>query len=336
MPQSLGTDDGKMGHGVLRFSPHKIVAIIDPSHANKRVQEAVGLPFETPIVADVTEAIALGARVLVLGTAPSGGRFPESWVIEIEEAISQGMSLVNGLHDDLQQRFGHLITGANDNQFIWNVRKPLQDYGIASAKASKLNNKRVLFIGTDMAAGKMTAGLEIYKWLLNKNISTDFLATGQIGITVTGKGIPLDAIKVDQAAGAVEHLVLGSKDRAVILVEGQGSLLHPSSTATLPLLRGSCPTHLILCHRATMTTIGDPPYTKIPDLKKFIALNEAVASVCGSLSTAKCVGIALNTFGMDDDTAKAYVERTKAETRLAVTDVVRYGAEDLGRAILDT
>ena len=59
----------------------------------------------------------------------------------------------------------------------------------------ELNNKRILFIGTDMAVGKMTAALEIYKWGLDHKINVGFVATGQIGITVTGDGIPLDAFK---------------------------------------------------------------------------------------------------------------------------------------------
>ena len=47
-----------------------------------------------------------------------------------------------------------------------------------------------------MAAGKMTVGLELYSYLIEKKINTGFVATGQVGITVTGKGIPLDAYKL--------------------------------------------------------------------------------------------------------------------------------------------
>ena len=50
-------------------------------------------------------------------------------------------------------------------------------------------------------------------------------------------------------------------------IEGQGSLLHPGSSATLPLLRGSCATHLVMCHRAGMTHLRNPQQVKIPPLK---------------------------------------------------------------------
>ena len=38
-----------------------------------------------------------------------------------------------------------------------------------------------------MAVGKMTAGLELYKDLIKRDVNVGFVATGQIGITITGK-----------------------------------------------------------------------------------------------------------------------------------------------------
>ncbi len=329
---ALDTKYGKMGFGVMRYAPNPIVCAIDSRFTGQRVREAVGQPFDYPVVGTVAEAHQMGAEVLVLGTAPSGGKFPDEWVDPVTQALQCGMSLINGLHDDLNARFGHLTTG---DQIIWDVRKPPPPVPVGTAKAAACNNKRVLMVGTDMAAGKMTTGIELYRWMMDNGISSDFLATGQIGITVTGKGIPLDAIIVDQASGAVEHMVLQAADKEVVFIEGQGSLLHPGSTATLPLMRGSCATHLILCHKATATTLFNPTHIKIPSLKEFIALNEAVASACGSLTAAKCVGVALNTFGMTEEEALAKIREIEKETGLPTTDVVRYGAEKLGKAIID-
>ncbi|MGB4837981.1 MAG: DUF1611 domain-containing protein [Saprospiraceae bacterium] len=334
MESALGTEFGKMGEGVMRYSPNPICCVIDTRHAGKTVRQAVGSPFDVPVVATIEEGVVLGAEVLVLGIAPSGGKFPDTWDAPMEKALKNGLSLINGLHDSLNSRFGHLLDKTNPSQLIWDVRTPKPSYPIARARAAKYDNKRVLMVGTDMAVGKMTTGIEIYRWLKEQGISTDFLATGQIGITVTGKGIPLDAVKVDQAAGAVEELVLTAKDIDVVIIEGQGSLGHPGSTATLPLMRGSCATHLILCHRAGMKTNFDNPDIKIPPLKEFIALNEAVAKVGGSLTTATCVGVALNTFHMTVEEAKAEIEKVEQETGLPATDVIRFGAEKLGRAIL--
>lgn len=334
MEGNLDSDYGKMGFGVMRYSENPICAVIDSRFAGQSVRDAVGQPFDYPVVSTIDEAKALGAEIMILGIAPSGGKFPDEWVPPMEQSLKLGMSLVNGLHDRLEPRFTHLLQ--SDDQKIWDIRVPSSNPPIAMARAANLNNKRVLMIGTDMAAGKMTAGLELYKWVKKQGRSTDFLATGQIGITVTGKGIPLDAYIVDKAAGAVEQLVLSAPDKEVVFIEGQGSLLHPGSTATLPLMRGSCATHLILCHRADMHTLRGPKHVKIPNFKEFIALNEALTGVCGSLTPAKTVGIAINSSRISEKETEEFVRRVEDETGLPVTDVIRHGPDKLGKALLDS
>jgi len=331
MEGALDNDSGKMGFGLMRFSKHPIVCVIDSNYANKTVQQAVGLAYSIPVVASVDEAIQSDAEILVLGIAPSGGRFPAAWDAPISHALENGLSLINGLHDDLNARFGHLLT----NNAIWDVRKPAHAYPIATAKAAELPNKRILMVGTDMAAGKMTAGLELYAALQKRGVNVGFVPTGQIGITLMGSGIPLDAIKVDQAAGAVEQAVLEQSDKDVVIIEGQGSLAHPGSTATLPLLRGSQPTHLILCHKAAHTHLRYPvSHVPIPPLDEFIQLNEAVARVCGSLQTAKTIGVALNTVGLDKKVALGKIKEVEDLTKLRTTDVVLVGAEKLAEAVV--
>jgi uncharacterized NAD-dependent epimerase/dehydratase family protein len=332
MEANLDSDYGKMGFGVMRFSQNEVVCVIDSTNAGVNVNDVTELPFKFPVVASVEEAVNLGADVLVLGIAPSGGRVPEKWFAPLKMAISKGMSIINGLHDDLNALFGDDLQG---QQWIWDVRKPAFIPDIAQARAAELNNRRVLLVGTDMAIGKMTAGLEIYKWIQDNypSLKTDFLATGQIGITVTGKGIPLDAYKVDHACGAVEAMVMDVAESDLIFVEGQGSLLHPGSSATLSLMRGSCATDLIMCHRAGMTHLRNPEHVKIPPLKEFIQLNEDLASVCGSLTRAKTVGIALNTSLLDEAEAKTTIAKMEDETGLPVEDVVRFGAKKIASVL---
>ncbi|NKI32383.1 DUF1611 domain-containing protein [Muricauda sp. DJ-13] len=330
MEGALDNDSGKMGYGLMRFSKHPIVCVIDSNYAGQSVKEAVDLPYSIPVVATVDEAIALNAEILVLGIAPSGGRFPAEWDSPISHALKNGLSLINGLHDDLNARFGHLLT----TNSIWDVRKPAHSYPIATAKAAELKNIRILMIGTDMAAGKMTAGLELYATLIENGINAGFVPTGQIGITLMGNGIPLDAIKVDQAAGAVEQAVLELQDKDVIIIEGQGSLAHPGSTATLPLIRGSQPTHLILCHKAAHRHLRFPvSHIQIPPLDEFITLNEAVAQVCGSQTRAKTIAIALNTVGLTDQEAIEKRDEIEHLINLPTTDVVRFGTEKLLTAV---
>lgn len=332
MEGALDKDAGKMGYGLMRFSKHPIVCIIDSNFAGKSVKDCVDLPYDIPVVASVAEALAYRPEILALGIAPSGGKFPDSWETPISEALKNGLHLINGLHDDLNARFGNLLS----TNTIWDVRKPKPSYPIASGKAAQLKAKRILMVGTDMAAGKMTAGLELYAALLKQGFNVGFVPTGQIGITLMGNGIPLDAIKVDQAAGAVQEAVLEQADKDIIIIEGQGSLAHPGSTATLPLMRGSQPTHLILCHKAAHTHLRPPvAHITIPPLDQFIQLNEAVAHVCGALQETKTIGIALNTVGLSEEEAQQKIKDITILTKLPTTDTIRYGSEPLVQAVLD-
>jgi uncharacterized NAD-dependent epimerase/dehydratase family protein len=193
-----------------------------------------------------------------------------------------------------------------------------------------LGCKRVLFVGTDMSIGKMSAALAFHRAAEGRGIRSKFMATGQTGVMLEGDGIPLDAIRVDFASGAVQQeLVACAKDREVVFIEGQGSLLNPASTATLPLLRGSQPTHLVLVHRAQMHHLRDFRWVKIPALRDVVTMYESIACAGGALAPVKVVSIVLNTHGLTDAEARYEVERTEAETGLPTQDVVRWGADRL-------
>ncbi len=331
---TMGLLNAKMTEGIIRYGRNPVAAVIDSKAAGKTVGELCRMESDIPIVATLDEALALGAEVFVLGTAPSGGRLPPEWMAVLQSAVDAGMPLINGLHDPLNPVFGHDL---KCGQWIWDVRSPVGDIPpIATARAAGLRNTRVLMVGTDMAVGKMTAGLEIYRVLRDRGADTAFLATGQIGVTIMGTGIPLDALRVDHASGAVERMVMEAADHDVVIVEGQGSLLHPGSTATLPLMRGSCCNAMILCHRAGMEYLDTFGYIRIPPLRDVMELNEVTASANNALTRARVVGIALNTRDLCEADARRAIADARDETGLPVTDPVRFGADVLADCIVGT
>jgi uncharacterized NAD-dependent epimerase/dehydratase family protein len=327
---------GKMGIGVLRYSPNPIVCVVDSQSAGEDLRALTGVPRDTTIVASVAEAVSLGAEVLLLGIAPPGGLIPAAWWPVIDEAVQSGLSIVNGLHDLLGPRYPHLPEDTSAPQFIWDIRIEPKGLQPGTGKAAALHCKRALLIGTDMNVGKMTAGLEIMRVSRERGVNTEFVATGQIGITVTGAGVPLDAIRVDFASGSIEREVLAAADRGadLVVVEGQGALIHPGSTANLPLLRGSCPTHLILCHRAGQETLSHLKDIKIPDLREYISLYETLASACGVFPRPTTVGVALNTFHVKQS-SEAHEACQKIEEALGIpcVDPIRHGPERLVEAL---
>ncbi len=321
-------DHGKTGLAFLRYSQTEIVAVIDRACAGESLGELTGIDRHVPIVADVQAALEYKPDVLLIGIAPSGGQLPASLQAEIEIAINAGMSIVNGLHTLLGSQYTQLQPG----QWIWDIRQEPPGLSIGKALARSLSAQRILTVGTDMAIGKMSTSLEIYRAALKQGIKAQFIATGQAGIAIAGQGIALDAVRVDFAAGAVEKTVLDlGQDHDLIVIEGQGSLLHPGSTATLPLIRGSQPTGLILVHRAGAKHIRDLPDILIPPLPVVIQLYETVASAGGTFGEVKVKAIALNTVGMDTRTAKQAIESTTKLTGLPCSDVVRFGGESLIR-----
>jgi uncharacterized NAD-dependent epimerase/dehydratase family protein len=329
---AITTLNAKMTEGLVRYGRDPVVAVIDSGQAGRDLGEVMGAGHGIPIVATLAEAAGRGARALVLGIAPSGGRIPESWSPVLEEAVERGMSLVNGLHDPLRPRFAERLA---PGQVVWDIRVPQDDMPpIASARARGLGNRRVLMVGTDMAVGKKTTGLELDRALRAMGADSVFLATGQGGIAITGRGIPLDAFRVDHAAGAVERMVMEAASHDVLVIEGQGSLLHPGSTATLPLLRGSCANALVLCHRAGATHLDTLPHVAVPPLREVIALNEAVARAAGALTAARVVALSLNTRRLTEEEARAEIARVEDETGLPATDPVRFGPRPLARAVL--
>lgn len=320
---------GKMGLGVLRYSQNPIACVIDSRHAGQDLAALTGIPRSVPIVATVAEAIALGSEVLILGIAPPGGLIPAEWTPALDEAIHGGMSLLNGLHDLLAPRYPNLAP----NQFIWDVRIEPPGLTPGTGAARTLSNTRILTIGTDMSIGKMTAGLELHKALLDQNHRAAFVATGQIGITLTGRGVPLDAVRLDFASGSIEREVMAAADQDFIIIEGQGSLLHPASTATLPLLRGSMPTHLLMCHRAEMTHLARVPWVAVPPLRQFFTLYQDLAEAQGAFPRPLPLGICLNTSALPEDKAYETLCRLKEETGLPCVDPVRFGVQPLIEAL---
>jgi uncharacterized NAD-dependent epimerase/dehydratase family protein len=321
---------GKTGLAFLRYSETKIVAVIDCTCAGQSLVELTSINRDVPIVANLQAALTYHPDVLLIGIAPSGGKLSEDLQTDVTQAVNQGLSIVNGLHTLIAPLYSNLT----DKQWIWDLRQEPSNLSIGTAKARFLPCQRILTVGTDMSIGKMSTSLELTLAAKVKGIKSQFVGTGQTGIVISSQGIPLDAIRVDFAAGAVEKVVLElAKDRNVVFIEGQGSLLHPGSTATLPLIRGSQPTGLILVHRAGATHLRDLPQIAIPPLKEVIQLYETVASVAGAIEPVKVKAIALNTFEMDTETAQKFIIETEQLTGLPCTDAVRFGANTLLSAI---
>lgn len=325
---------GKTGLAMLRFSDARIVAVIDRECAGESLADLTGIQRPVPIVASAEAALQYEPEVLAIGIAKLGGELPEDWREDIRVAIAAGVSVANGLHHRLKTD-PELTALLRPGQWLWDVREEPPHLPVGTGQARLLSCLRVLTVGTDMAVGKMSTSLELNRASLKRGLRSKFLGTGQAGIMISGSGIPLDAIRVDFAAGAVEQLVMqAGNDYDILHIEGQGSFFNPASTATLPLMRGCQPTHLVLVHRAGQTHIRRYQDFPIPPLREAVRVYETVATAGGTFTPAKVVAIALNTAHLDDTEAQRAIEQAAIETGLPCTDPVRMGADFLLDAIL--
>ena len=330
-------NEAKTAVGVMRYGRDTTLAVVDSTKAGQTAADIVGVGKDVPIVSSIGEALSRtrDANTLLLGTAPRGGTLPASWRAQIVEAMRAGLDVINGLHYFLSVDPELGAAAREAGVEIWDVRRAPETHRVADTRAHALPATVVLAVGSDCNVGKMSTMLEIDAVARGRNRRSAFVPTGQTGILIAGWGVALDEVISDFTAGAAEDLVMeAAKDCPnrgdLILVEGQGSLVHPGySGVTLSLVHGSAPDALILCHQATRTTIRR--YTlPIPPLTHLIRLYEEITA---PVKPAKVIAISFNTFGMSEEDARAALQRATQETGLPATDPVRYGAAPLLDAI---
>ena len=242
------------------------------------------------------EAKENGARTLIIGVANRGGKFSDSWKKTLCHALELKFDIASGLHNLLSNEKDLLnLSEVNECNLI-DVRIPKEQFPIGNGK--KRTGKRCLTIGTDCSVGKMYSSLAIEKEMRSREMKVSFRATGQTGILISGRGIPLDAIVADFMAGSVETLSPDNDDDHWDIIEGQGSLFHVSySGVTMALIHGGQPDHIILCHEPTRAHMRGLPHYDLPTLEALYEIALPLAKI--SNPNCKISGICINTKNME-------------------------------------
>jgi uncharacterized NAD-dependent epimerase/dehydratase family protein len=322
----------KTAYGVMRYGRDAVVAVMDREHAGQRMSDvAPQLGCGAPIVATLDEAMRERPTSLLIGVATSGGYSPPAFRPTILHAIDAGLEIVSGLHTLLAEDQEFVTHAAASGAVLWDVRVPPADIGVFSGKAYDVPQTVVLAVGSDCSTGKMSAMLEIERLANQGPLRTEFVATGQTGILIAGKGIAVDRVISDFVAGAAERLLLDVEPSAsVALVEGQGSIYHPAFAAvTFGLLLGSAPDLLLVCHDVSRAKI-EGFEVAIPPLGSLVAAHH---SYLAHVKPARCVAIALNTSSVDERAAREAIAAAEFETGLPADDPIRFGASKLWAAM---
>lgn len=278
----------------------------------------------------IEDAAARGARTLVLGTANAGGFLPPHWLETVRSAILAGMNIASGLHEQLSATPGLATLAEQHGVRLFDVRHQRPALAVGSGKPRA--GKRVLTVGTDCSVGKMYTSLALEAAMRERGMKADFRATGQTGILVAGEGIAIDAVVADFIAGAAEALSPANDADHWDIIEGQGSLFHPSyAGVSMGLLHGAQPHWLVMCHEMDRPHMRHLPHQPMVTLEACVEANLRAAAVTSP--GVKLAGFALNTSGAGEAQARDYCRRLSEQFGVPATDPVRFGIEGIARLL---
>ena len=303
----------KSARGVLEWRPEVCLGELRLDGC----RTTLGLPEMT-----VEAAAAAGAKTMIVGVANAGGFIPETWLDAITGALGAGMDVASGMHARLADFAPVREAAERHGRQLFDVRHPTRTFSVGTG--ARRPGKRLLTVGTDCSCGKMYAALAIEREMRRRGMSADFRATGQSGIFIAGTGVAVDAVVADFISGAVEWLTPANDAEHWDLIEGQGSLFHPSyAGVSLGLLHGGQPNALVLCHEPTRKHMRGLPDRPLPAIAECIDANVAAARLTNPRS--RCVGLAIDTSRLDAQAREAMLAKTEDELGIPCVDPVATG-----------
>ena len=329
---SFGPMSSKTANACLRYTPGRAAAVLDSAQAGRTAEDVLGFGGAVPVVATLDEGLALAPNAILVGIAPAGGRLPDAWRALLATAARGGLDVWSGLHTYLAHDPVVADAAREGKARVVDLRRPPADLTVAAGRVRDVDATVVLTVGSDCNIGKMTTQLQLRDAMRARGGRVAFAPTGQTGILIEGRGIAVDAVVADFIAGAAERLVLEAAPGAdVVLVEGQGSIIHPSySGVTYGLLHGSLPHAMVLCHQPSRRTIANHTWVPLPPLAELVRMHEAATA---PLRPAPVIAVALNTVDLDEGAARAAVAAAERETGLPAADPVRFDPRPIVEAI---
>jgi uncharacterized NAD-dependent epimerase/dehydratase family protein len=303
---------GKTARGLAHFRPQWCVGQFRGPDCRT--------PLELPVM-DFAQARAAGANTMIIGVANAGGRLDAAAVAHAIAALDAGMNVASGLHDKLAA-YPEIVEAARRNGLhLFDARTPP---ATPVGNGLKRSGRRLLTVGTDCSTGKMYTTLALETEMRARGIAADFRATGQTGIFIAGRGIPIDAVVADFISGGIEWLSPHRDDQGWDLIEGQGSLFHPSfAGVSMGLLHGAQPDALVLCDEPGRPHMRGLPHYSTPRLRDTLDANLAAARLTNPAVIA--AGVSLNTSKLSAADAERICAETESLLGLPTQDPVRNG-----------
>ena len=318
----LKLDYAKTAHGLIRGSDRfEILAVIDAKHAGTDAGEILdGKCRNIPVIESVEKAIDQFMTVdyLIVGVATVGGVLSDSLHALILRAISYGLGIVNGLHDQLGEREDIVALAKKFDVELIDIRrpKPIKDLHFWTSDIYKVDVPIVAFLAMDCAMGKRTTARLLIEACAEKGLNAEMIYTGQTGWMQGSKyGFIFDSTINDFVSGELEHAIMTCWQEVkpdLILLEGQSSLRNPS---------GPCGLEFLISGNAKQVILSHSPHRKHYDDDVAWGLIPSVASEIEILEKfdVKVIALALNTNGLSKEAASTYKAKYQQELGIPVT-----------------
>ncbi len=316
----LGNTYGKTANGLCRFSErYRIVAVIDSTKIGQKLTDLV--PLANPnikIISSVKEAADMGCDTLIMGVATDGGYIPDNFKKLIMEGIKAGMNIVSGLHEYVGTIPEFAREAEKKGVTITDVRRMFSERrDMFTGRIWKIKSKRIAVLGTDSAVGKRTTAVYLNREINKKGHSSVMIGTGQTAWMQGFKHtLVVDSMINDFIPGGIESTILEAYDQEhpeYMILEGQGSVLHPVYPGSFELISAGSPHAIILQHSPSRKSFDGFDDIKMPPLERFISILEL-------LSDRKVIAITLNRENLTVAQVKREKEKLMEKFMIPVLD----------------
>lgn len=334
---AFGNLNGKTAHGLVRFTRrYRVRGIIDSSLAGQDAGAVLdGQPRGLPIHASLDDALAVhqGVTHLVVGLAPDGGALAAADWATLFVAVDRGLSVDCGLHTYLADNAELVELARVRGVSLTDVRKPppRSDLHFWSGKIEQVDSLKIAVLGADSAIGKRTTAWLVINELLARGVSAELIGTGQTAWMQGARySLVLDSLVNDFVTGEIEHAVWRAWDEqhpSVIVIEGQGALLHPAYPGGHEILGAVHPELVLFQHAPTRQAYDGFAHYPIHPLEQHI---EVARLLAGHPVAAICI----NSEGIAEDRIDGVCEQIERQTGIPTLDALHGGLERLIGLIL--
>jgi len=324
--------DGKTSHGLIRGSSRfTIKAVIDHIHFGQDAGELLdgqnrGIPIYPSV--DVALREVGPPDYCIIGMATVGGKLPPSFDKIIMEVLSKGISVINGLHDYLQDRPQFVDLARLHKAELIDIRKPrpFKELKFWTSEIYSVECPIIALLGMDCAVGKRTTGQFILEACKKAGKKAEMIYTGQTGWMQGFKyGFIFDATLNDFVSGELSHAIIQAFQKEhpdFIFLEGQSALRNPSGPCGTEFLLSGNARYAILVHEIKREFYDEnPAWGKIHSVESEIKLIESYGS--------KVIALALNTRHCSQEEAEESRKKYMGQLGIPVLLPIEEGVESI-------